>query len=53
MRTDLEHLHSRLAMREAKLATSARRADEAETATQKIIVAIRTNLPAKLSGPTE
>jgi hypothetical protein len=53
MRADLEHPHPRLDVREAELATSARRADEAETATQKIIVAIRRYLPAKLSVPTE
>jgi hypothetical protein len=53
MRADLEHLHSRLAVREAQLATSTRRADEAEAATQKIVDAIRTRLPVKLSVPTE
>ena len=53
MRADLEDLHSRLAVREAELATSTRRADEAEAATQKIVDAIRTQLLVKLSVPTE
>ena len=53
MRGDLERLQSRLAVREAELVTSTRRADEAEAATQKIVDAIRTQLPVKLSVPTE
>lgn len=53
LRGDLEHLQSRLALREAELAASTRRANEAEAATQKIVDAIRTHLPVKLSVPTE
>jgi hypothetical protein len=53
LRGDLEHLQSRLALREAGLAASTRRANEAEAATQKIVDAIRTHLPVKLSVPTE
>jgi chromosome segregation ATPase len=53
LRNDLEDLQSRLAVREAELTASTRRADAAETAVQKIVDAIRTHLPVKLSGPTE
>jgi chromosome segregation ATPase len=53
MRGQLEHLQSQLAGREAELAASIRRANEAETATQKIVNAIRTHLPVKLNVPTE
>ena len=53
MRYDLEDLQSRLAVREAELATSTRRADEAEAGMQKIVDAIRTHLPVGLSVPTE
>ncbi|MGB5087395.1 MAG: ABC transporter permease [Methylocystis silviterrae] len=53
MRDDLEHLKSRLAVREAELATSTGRADEAEAGMQKVVDAIRTHLPVKLSVPTE
>jgi chromosome segregation ATPase len=53
LRGDLEHLQSRLALREAELAASTRRANEAEAATQQIVDAIRTHLPVKLSVPTE
>jgi hypothetical protein len=53
MRNDLEDLQSRLAVREAELTASTRRAESAETAVQKIVDAIRTHLPVKLPGPTE
>jgi chromosome segregation ATPase len=53
MRDDLEHLKSQLAVREAELATSTGRADEAEAGMQKVVDAIRTHLPVKLSVPTE
>ena len=42
-----------LAVREAELATSTGRADEAEAGMQKVVDAIRTHLPVKLSVPTE
>ncbi|TLG71842.1 ABC transporter permease [Methylocystis sp. B8] len=53
IRNDLEDLQSQLAVREAELVASTHRADAAETAVQKIIDAIRTHLPVKLSTPSE
>ncbi|MFO1125722.1 MAG: hypothetical protein U1E25_10825 [Methylocystis sp.] len=53
MRYDFEYLQSRLDEREAELVASIRRADEAESGTQKIVDTIRTQLPVKLSVPTE
>jgi len=53
IRNDLEALQSRLAVREAELAASTRRAADAEAAMQKIVDAIRTHLPVNLSVPRE
>ena len=53
MRHDLEDLKSRLAVREAELTASIRRAEAAEAAVQEIVEAIRTQLPVKLSVPSE
>ena len=53
MRNDLEDLQSQLAVREAELTVSTRRAEDAEAAVRKIVDAIRTHLPVKLSAPTE
>jgi chromosome segregation ATPase len=52
-RNDLEALQSLLSVREAELAASTRRADDAETAIHRIMDAIRTQLPLKLNIPTE
>lgn len=53
MRHDLGDLKSRLAVREAELTASIRRAEAAEAAVQEIVEAIRTQLPVKLSLPSE
>jgi chromosome segregation ATPase len=50
---DLEILRSELATKTAELAASTRRADDAEVAMQKIVDAIRTQLPVKLSIAAE
>lgn len=52
-RNELETLQSRLAAREEELAVSMRRADDAETAMQRVVEAIRAQLPVKLNVPGE
>ena len=50
---ELEDLRSQLAAKTAELAASERRAGNAETVIEQIVDAIRTQLPTKLSIPTE
>lgn len=52
-RNELETLQSQLAAREAEVAVSLRRADDAEAALQRVVEAIRAQLPIKLNMPAE
>ena len=52
-RKDLETLQSQLVAREAELAASTRRADDADAAIERIVDAIRTQIPVKLSIAAE
>ena len=52
-RKDLETLQSQLVAREAELAASTRRADDADADIERIVDAIRTQIPVKLSIAAE